>query len=103
MKVCAASKIDLPASRSCLENSTIRIAFLLDMLPALAGMLTGGALADRCRKARLMALLDLVTADVNLSYYSTYNPLHNKKEQPNFLDCSLFITSMISAKYAQSL
>ena len=34
----------------------------LAMLPALAGMLTGGALADRCRKARLMALLDLVTA-----------------------------------------
>lgn len=32
---------------------------------------------------------------VNLSYYSTYNPLHNKKEQPNFLDYSLFITSMI--------
>ena len=28
------------------------------MLPALAGMLTGGALADRCRKARLMTLLD---------------------------------------------
>ena len=34
------------------------------MLPALAGMLTGGALADRCRKARLMALLDLVTAGI---------------------------------------
>ena len=29
----------------------------LAMLPALAGMLTGGALADRCRKVRLMALL----------------------------------------------
>ena len=29
----------------------------LAMLPALAGMLTGGALADRCRKARLMALM----------------------------------------------
>lgn len=36
----------------------------LAMLPALAGMLTGGALADRCRKARLMALLDLVTAGI---------------------------------------
>ncbi len=34
------------------------------MLPALAGMLTGGALADRCRKARLMALLDLVTTGI---------------------------------------
>ena len=37
----------------------------LAMLPALAGMLTGGALADRCRKARLMALLDLVTAGIS--------------------------------------
>ena len=36
----------------------------LAMLPALAGMLTGGALADRCRKARLMALLDLVTTGI---------------------------------------
>lgn len=36
----------------------------LAMLPALAGMLTGGALADRCRKARLMALLDLMTAGI---------------------------------------
>ena len=36
----------------------------LAMLPALAGMLTGGALADRCRPARLMALLDLVTAGI---------------------------------------
>lgn len=34
------------------------------MLPALAGMLTGGALADRCRKTHLMALLDLVTAGI---------------------------------------
>ncbi len=32
---------------------------------------------------------------VNLFYYSTCNPLHNKKEQPNYLDHSLFITSMI--------
>ena len=37
----------------------------LAMLPALAGMLTGGALADRCRKVRLMALLDLVTAGIS--------------------------------------
>lgn len=37
----------------------------LAMLPALAGMLTGGALADRCRKARLMALLDLVTTGIS--------------------------------------
>ena len=36
----------------------------LAMLPALVGMLTGGALADRCRKTRLMALLDLVTAGI---------------------------------------
>ena len=34
----------------------------LAMFPALAGMLVGGALADRCRKARLMAGLDLGTA-----------------------------------------
>lgn len=34
----------------------------LAMLPSLAGMLVGGVLADRCRKARLMAVLDLVTA-----------------------------------------
>ena len=37
----------------------------LAMLPALAGMLTGGTLADRCRKASLMALLDLVTAGIS--------------------------------------
>ena len=37
----------------------------LAMLPALVGMLTGGALADRCHKARLMALLDLVTAGIS--------------------------------------
>ena len=43
----------------------------LAMLPALAGMLTGGALADRCRKARLMALLDLVTAGQKLGTVGT--------------------------------
>ena len=37
----------------------------LAMLPALVGMLTGGALADRCRKTRLMALLDLVTTGIS--------------------------------------
>lgn len=39
----------------------------LAMLPALAGMLTGGALADRCRKTHLMALLDLVTTGLSLA------------------------------------
>ena len=39
----------------------------LSMLPALAGMLAGGALADRCRKARLMALLDLLTASISVT------------------------------------
>ena len=39
----------------------------LSMLPALAGMLAGGALADRCRKARLMAVLDLLTTGVSLA------------------------------------
>ena len=34
----------------------------LAMLPALAGMLTGGALADRCRKQKIMAVLDTVSA-----------------------------------------
>ena len=38
----------------------------LAMLPALAGMLAGGALADRCRKARLMALLDLLTTGLSV-------------------------------------
>ena len=32
---------------------------------------------------------------VNLFYYITCKLIHNKKEQPNFLDYSLFITSMI--------
>ena len=32
---------------------------------------------------------------VNLSYYSTCKLIHNKKEQPNYLDYSLFIISMI--------
>lgn len=34
----------------------------LALLPALAGTLAGGVLADRCRKARLMAVLDLAAA-----------------------------------------
>ena len=38
----------------------------LAMLPALAGMLAGGALADRCRKTRLMALLDLLTTGLSV-------------------------------------
>lgn len=39
----------------------------LSMLPALAGMLAGGALADRCRKARLMAVLDLLTTGISIA------------------------------------
>ena len=38
----------------------------LAMLPALLGMLAGGALADRCRKLRMMAVLDLVTTALTL-------------------------------------
>lgn len=34
------------------------------LLPALAGTLAGGVLADRCRKARLMAVLDLFAAAI---------------------------------------
>lgn len=37
-------------------------ATALALLPALAGTLAGGVLADRCRKARLMAALDLAAA-----------------------------------------
>ena len=36
----------------------------LALVPMLLGTLAGGVLADRCRKARLMALLDLVTAGI---------------------------------------
>ena len=46
------------------------------------------------RQQELVYLDDLIKARfVNLFYYSTYKPLHNKKEQPNYLDHSLFITS----------
>lgn len=37
------------------------------MLPALAGTLAGGTLADRSRKLRMMAVLDLVTTGISLS------------------------------------
>ena len=37
-------------------------ATALALLPALAGTLAGGVLADRCRKARLMVVLDLAAA-----------------------------------------
>lgn len=36
----------------------------LAMLPSLVGTLAGGVLADHCRKARLMAVLDLATAAI---------------------------------------
>lgn len=49
----------LRQSRSAALYGTVTA---LAMFPALAGMLVGGALADRCRKARLMAGLDLGTA-----------------------------------------
>ena len=41
-------------------------ATALALLPALAGTLAGGVLADRCRKARLMAALDLAAAGLAL-------------------------------------
>lgn len=41
-------------------------ATALALLPALAGTLAGGVLADRCRKARLMVVLDLVAAGLAL-------------------------------------
>ena len=47
----------------------------LAMLPALVGMLTGGALADRCRKTRLMALLDLVTTGISAAAGLPHLPL----------------------------
>lgn len=67
------SCVELITALCSLSNSNIVISFLI--------MLVGTLLY----KFRF----------VNLSYYSTYNPLHNKKEQPNYLDHSLFITSMI--------
>lgn len=36
----------------------------LAMLPSLVGMLAGGVLADRCHKAKLMAVLDFATAGI---------------------------------------
>ena len=41
-------------------------ATALALLPALAGTLAGGVLADRCRKARLMVVLDLAAAGLAL-------------------------------------
>lgn len=40
-------------------------ATALALLPALAGTLAGGVLADRCRKARLMVVLDLAAAGLH--------------------------------------
>lgn len=41
-------------------------ATALALLPALAGTLAGGVLADRCRKARLIVVLDLAAAGLAL-------------------------------------
>ena len=49
-------------------------ATALALLPALAGTLAGGVLADRCRKARLMVVLDLAAAGLALGAAASAAP-----------------------------
>lgn len=61
-------------------------ATALALLPALAGTLAGGVLADRCRKARLMVVLDLAAAGLALGAAASADDLPQPRTQrkPDF-------------------
>lgn len=64
-------------------------ATALALLPALAGTLAGGVLADRCRKARLMAALDLAAAGLALGAAASADDLPTVLWAPAAL-CALY-------------
>ena len=64
-------------------------ATALALLPALAGTLAGGVLADRCRKARLMVVLDLAAAGLALGAAASVDNLPTVLWAPAAL-CALY-------------
>ena len=66
-------------------------ATALALLPALAGTLAGGVLADRCRKARLMAALDLAAAGLALGAAASADDLPtvlwHRRHSVRFMHC----------------
>lgn len=64
-------------------------ATALALLPALAGTLAGGVLADRCRKARLMVVLDLAAAGLALGAAASADDLPTVLWAPAAL-CALY-------------
>ena len=64
-------------------------ATALALLPALAGTLAGGVLADRCRKARLMVVLDLAAAGLALGAAASADNLPTVLWAPAAL-CALY-------------
>ena len=65
------------------------VATALALLPALAGTLAGGVLADRCRKARLMVVLDLAAAGLALGAAASADNLPTVLWAPAAL-CALY-------------
>lgn len=64
-------------------------ATALALLPALAGTLAGGVLTDRCRKARLMVVLDLAAAGLALGAAASADNLPTVLWAPAAL-CALY-------------
>lgn len=64
-------------------------ATALALLPSLAGTLAGGVLADRCRKARLMVVLDLAAAGLALGAAASADNLPTVLWAPAAL-CALY-------------
>ena len=71
-------------------------ATALALLPALAGTLAGGVLADRCRKARLMVVLDLAAAGLALGAAASADNLPTVLWVPAAL-CALCAAGTVSA------
>ena len=65
-------------------------ATALALLPALAGTLAGGVLADCCRKARLMVVLDLAAAGLALGAAASADNLPivgHRRHSVRFMRC----------------
>lgn len=71
-------------------------ATALALLPALAGTLAGGVLADRCRKARLMVVLDLAAAGLALGAAASADNLDSSVGTGGTL-CALCAAGTVSA------
>lgn len=72
-------------------------ATALALLPALAGTLAGGVLADRCRKARLMVVLDLAAAGLALGAAASADDLPTVLWGTGGTLCALCAAGAVSA------